>query len=552
MIKSGMRIRIPNNDIEMDEIENTNSSSGTGLDLQGRRSSKPEYDDDFEGYHGTKNLVEEKNTNIDYKPINDKYIKNTNFDILKNFFYRFKIDIYKKFQNFSGYIAIDTEESAQVRNSYMPPKSLDKIVKYEGLSKKTVSEIKKLEKGLYLEMNKLYEEHNFDKARAAGKYLLEVMKVSGSIEYSTVHNKSLILPLAKLVQINYKLNNIDDVKLYIEKINSIEPYSFHLLTDDCILDIGIINFRLKKYEDAKIWLSKVGSHTELTNLSLTYFYKGRIALEKNKDFKKAIENFNLALDHADVESKGLVYSLLAKTYNTIGEISMSLSNEHEAKSAFEEALKNYDNAIKFNFSSELFLDKGIVLYHLSKYEKAIIHFNKAIELNKDNINALLCMGYSLLNLKKYKQAEVIFKKILSLDNKTLLSQCSEYIIKLEQNIDFAELLEKIKNDCSLMQSEFSVDEVCKLLNSKIHQAELLSKTDEVKLSEKSNQILSQINKLLSSEKQDNAKILLDVAQKNLESKTQESANTVITIEETQNESISHIPENIETTTLGIA
>ena len=85
-------------------------------------------------------------------------------------------------------------------------------------------------------------------------------------------------------------------------------------------------------------------------------------------------------------------------------------------SRYEEALVSFDRALKIDSRSIGALNgKGLVLNQLGKYEEAITWFDKALEINPDFTNALYSKGVTLSNLGKYEEAITWFDKTLEIN-----------------------------------------------------------------------------------------------------------------------------------------
>jgi tetratricopeptide (TPR) repeat protein len=85
-------------------------------------------------------------------------------------------------------------------------------------------------------------------------------------------------------------------------------------------------------------------------------------------------------------------------------------------SRFEEALISYDKALKLDPRSVDALNgKGLILNQLGKYEEAITWFDKALKINPSFANALDNKGITLSNLGKYEEAITWFDKALEIN-----------------------------------------------------------------------------------------------------------------------------------------
>ncbi len=85
-------------------------------------------------------------------------------------------------------------------------------------------------------------------------------------------------------------------------------------------------------------------------------------------------------------------------------------------SRFEEALISYEKVLKIDPRSiDALNGKGMILNQLGKYEEAITWFDKALEIDPNFANALDNKGITLANLGKYEEAIAWFDKALEID-----------------------------------------------------------------------------------------------------------------------------------------
>jgi tetratricopeptide (TPR) repeat protein len=85
-------------------------------------------------------------------------------------------------------------------------------------------------------------------------------------------------------------------------------------------------------------------------------------------------------------------------------------------SKYEEALVSFDRALMIDsMSVDALNGKGLVLNQLGKYVEAIIWFDKVLEINPDFTNALYNKGVTLSNLGKYEEAITWFDKTLEIN-----------------------------------------------------------------------------------------------------------------------------------------
>jgi len=85
-------------------------------------------------------------------------------------------------------------------------------------------------------------------------------------------------------------------------------------------------------------------------------------------------------------------------------------------SRYDEALVLFDRALMIDsMSVDALSGKGLVLNQLGKYEEAITLFDKVLEINPDFTIALYSKGVTLSNLGKYEEAITWFDKSLEIN-----------------------------------------------------------------------------------------------------------------------------------------
>lgn len=85
-------------------------------------------------------------------------------------------------------------------------------------------------------------------------------------------------------------------------------------------------------------------------------------------------------------------------------------------SRYEEALVSFDRALMIDsMSVDALNGKGLVLNQLGRYEEAITLFDKVLEINPDFTNALYNKGVTLFNLREYEEAITWFDRSLEIN-----------------------------------------------------------------------------------------------------------------------------------------
>ena len=101
---------------------------------------------------------------------------------------------------------------------------------------------------------------------------------------------------------------------------------------------------------------------------------------------------------------------------------------------YEEALENFDKAIKLNSKEEVvWLCKAEYLLELKRYAEAIISYNEAIEINPKNDMAWNNKGSALNELQRYEEAIECCNKAIALNSKNDMAWSNKgyYLIELK-------------------------------------------------------------------------------------------------------------------------
>lgn len=158
------------------------------------------------------------------------------------------------------------------------------------------------------------------------------------------------------------------------------------------------------------------------------FYKG-VAYHNASDFKNAILNYNLILnlekDRSTYLNKGLALIKLKK-YNY--------------------AIENYKEALLiFKKDADLYCSIGLAHYNNGEHLEALNNYNISISLNPNNINALGNRGIVNHELKKYEKAIHDYNEVTRLDKNDIKAYINKALVfinikkyeKAIENIDTA-------------------------------------------------------------------------------------------------------------------
>ncbi len=106
--------------------------------------------------------------------------------------------------------------------------------------------------------------------------------------------------------------------------------------------------------------------------------------------------------------------------------------ENFKKKEYKKAEKDFTDAIEFGKDSNVlkaaYIKKGLTLNELEDFEKAIICFNKAYDLDKSDMLTLVDRGTTYLYLNKIEDAKQDFNKILSISTKDKPAEASYYYL----------------------------------------------------------------------------------------------------------------------------
>ena len=173
------------------------------------------------------------------------------------------------------------------------------------------------------------------------------------------------------------------------------------------------------------------------NFSGAYFEKGK-ALEKNKEYKLAIDNYIICLELEDPSA--VVFMQIANCYN-------NLNNYKIAAKYFLRAI-NEDPLLDYAW-----LELAKIHIKQNELQKALFYISKALEINDEDLEFLNTYIKINLKLSFYEEAIESFKKIINLEKDTLvtflaLSDVLHFIGEYKDAIDILHKAEKKYNNFS--------------------------------------------------------------------------------------------------------
>jgi tetratricopeptide (TPR) repeat protein len=143
-----------------------------------------------------------------------------------------------------------------------------------------------------------------------------------------------------------------------------------------------------------------------------------------KIFDNAIKEYNIAIK---LDPKNALYHKnKASLLNFIGTLldpgitcsSDIYTDQETSPKKYQEAIEEYDKALEIDPNNiNLCIEKGDSLYNLKKYDLAIEEYDKVLKINQNDPGAHFQRGRVLSKLKKYKEAIEEYNKVLELDPK---------------------------------------------------------------------------------------------------------------------------------------
>ncbi len=140
-----------------------------------------------------------------------------------------------------------------------------------------------------------------------------------------------------------------------------------------------------------------------------------------EDGKKSFVNGNYEEAAAFFEAAIKENSNRAEYYIDYGLSLIKLERYEEALTVFDKAYVNKDIIIVNRNNKRLYRGKGIAYYHMLDYDKAIVEFKKALEINELSVldmDILYYIGSSLMTVGSYDEAIKTYTRLIKLDNKS--------------------------------------------------------------------------------------------------------------------------------------
>jgi tetratricopeptide (TPR) repeat protein len=217
----------------------------------------------------------------------------------------------------------------------------------------------------------------------------------------------------------YKSKHMEEYSL-IQEANRIDPYNTEVLLYMAKIQCKLIPDNSTKMQKTLRHIQKLldipNNDTELFHLAEATFLLGTSSEPiDNESLEDACELFK-KLGRRDwvrkcngllqAESNNIVY---AKVWSNRGTALANLGK-------YQQAIECFDKAIEINPDDiSIWNSKGTAFHYLSKYQQAIECFDKAIEINPNDADGWCAKGLSLDYLKEYQQAIECFDKAIEIN-----------------------------------------------------------------------------------------------------------------------------------------
>lgn len=171
---------------------------------------------------------------------------------------------------------------------------------------------------------------------------------------------------------------------------------------DAYINRGLVNNELQDYENS---LADYDRAIELdSKCALAYNNRGYTKY-KMKDYKGALSDYNRAIllnpkFQMALDNKAQIFQdvCIKDDEDFVEKYYLSLGIADVNSGAFPDAIRNLDEAIRFNPKSDIaYFYKGIACHSIGKDEEAYKNYTKAIELNKKMTDAYFNRGQLIFN-----------------------------------------------------------------------------------------------------------------------------------------------------------
>lgn len=237
----------------------------------------------------------------------------------------------------------------------------------------------------------------------------------------------------------------------------LELYTFALNLNENFLDAwinrGLVYNELGNYEKS---ISDYNKAIEIDSKCALAFNNRGYTRFKQKDYQGALEDYNKAIllnpkFQMALDNKALLFQTVCikddKDFNEKYYLSLGIADVNEGN--FPEAISSLDEALTLNPNSEVaYFYKAICFHSLNRTAEAYENYTKAIELNKNMVDAYFNRGQLLFKTNQ-KQALDDFVSAVALDSKFIDAYYS--IAAIQKNL--GQYKEAIKNLDKIIELE---------------------------------------------------------------------------------------------------
>ena len=237
----------------------------------------------------------------------------------------------------------------------------------------------------------------------------------------------------------------------------LELYTFALNLNENFLDAwinrGLVYNELGYYEKS---ISDYNKAIEIDSKCALAFNNRGYTRFKQKDYQGALEDYNKAIllnpkFQMALDNKALLFQTVClkddKDFNEKYYLSLGIADVNECN--FPEAISSLDEALTLNPNSEVaYFYKAICFHSLNRTAEAYENYTKAIELNKNMVDAYFNRGQLLFKTNP-KQALDDFVSAVALDSKFIDAYYS--IAAIQKNL--GQYKEAIKNLDKIIELE---------------------------------------------------------------------------------------------------
>lgn len=267
-----------------------------------------------------------------------------------------------------------------------------------------------------LEMRYMFETEDYDKAEEIGEFLYKDYPNDVKIIYN-------------MAEVKWLSRKFEEALKYYYKVLEILPNNY-----DALLGIADCNFEMKNYEEAKEMYNKVikiniydnypREQRRAVNDYLIEKYRNELNLDiesrfalawclyENFKYSDVLELFN-GIDILD-DFMEQYYDLMGKTLSCTGEYMQSLTFYRRWLYILEaKEVRDKETDAKLAYCC---YQVGRQLSSLNKYEESIKYYDKCLEIDENDYDALNYKAEALRMINKNEESLKVIEKALKIDN----------------------------------------------------------------------------------------------------------------------------------------